>query len=87
MKDEKGSPQKGSDHMKKGLTMEDKDLSDSHSEVPPKSKDDDSDEIPAEIIFYQYVQGSGNISNKDPNNYIFYDSQKQGFNSIADMFK
>mgnify|MGYP000855897910 FL=1 len=51
------------------------------------SANENSDEISAEIIFYQYVQGSGNISNKDPNNYIFYDSQKQGFNSIADMFK
>ena len=45
------------------------------------------DELPGEIVFYQYVQGSGNINTKVPNDYIFYDSQKQGFNSIADMFK
>lgn len=41
----------------------------------------------AEVIFYQYIQSDGNSQLKVPNNYEFYNSEKEGFNSISDMFK
>ncbi|MEY7999868.1 type 4a pilus biogenesis protein PilO [Clostridium sp. Mt-5] len=45
------------------------------------------DELFSEIIFYQYIQGDGSSKVETPDNYVFYDSRKQGFNSISDMFK
>ncbi|MBV4419778.1 hypothetical protein KM800_10670 [Clostridium tyrobutyricum] len=44
-----------------------------------------SNVIGGEIVFYEYIQGNGN--SKYPDNYVFYDSQKEGLNSISDMFK
>ncbi|WP_058952988.1 type 4a pilus biogenesis protein PilO [Clostridium tyrobutyricum] len=41
--------------------------------------------VGGEIVFYEYIQGNGN--SKYPDNYVFYDSEKEGLNSIADMFK
>lgn len=38
-----------------------------------------------EIVFYEYIQGNG--IGKYPDNYVFYDSEKEGFSSISDMFK
>ncbi|WP_411682448.1 hypothetical protein [Clostridium thailandense] len=44
-------------------------------------------QLSAEIIFYQYIQDDKGSQENIPNNYEFYDSQKEGFSSIADMFK
>ncbi|MBC2579951.1 hypothetical protein [Clostridium sp. DJ247] len=57
--------------------------------VPSKQTSDQipTNQLSAEIIFYQYIQGDGNNQIKVPDNYEFYDSQKEGFNSISDMFK
>ncbi|MFL0195450.1 hypothetical protein ACJDU8_07710 [Clostridium sp. WILCCON 0269] len=46
-----------------------------------------SDELFSEIIFYEYIQDEGNSQINVPGDYVFYDSQKEGFNSISDMFK
>ncbi|AGY76856.1 type 4a pilus biogenesis protein PilO [Clostridium autoethanogenum] len=69
------------------LKSSDKEVSTDNSNKPVDNAKKNGDELPGEIIFYQYVQGSGNSNTKVPNSYIFYNSQKQGFNSIADMFK
>lgn len=45
------------------------------------------DQISAEIIFYQYIEKTDNSKGVISKDYDFYDSKKEGFNSIADMFK
>lgn len=69
------------------LKSSDEEVSTDNSNKSVDNVKKNGDELPGEIIFYQYVQGSGSSNTKVPNNYVFYDSQKQGFNSIADMFK
>lgn len=43
--------------------------------------------ISVEIIFYQYIEKSEENESIILKNYEFYDSKKEGFDSIADMFK
>lgn len=43
--------------------------------------------ISAEIVFYQYIEKNENNESIMSKNYEFYDSKKEGFDSIADMFK
>ncbi|BAH06067.1 hypothetical protein [Clostridium kluyveri] len=46
-----------------------------------------SQELLSEIVFYEYIQDSGNGGGNLQENYGFYDSEREGFNSISDMFK
>ncbi|WP_416175895.1 hypothetical protein [Clostridium sp.] len=57
--------------------FEDSDLEDSYFE--------DSDLLGAEITFNEYIKGD--YKTVYPKNYVFYDSEKEGFGSISDMFK
>ena len=45
-----------------------------------------SEQIEAEIVFNQYLQGSGKLYNKDKTYSTFY-SETEDFKTIADMFK
>ncbi|APM38493.1 hypothetical protein [Clostridium kluyveri] len=46
-----------------------------------------SQKLLSEIVFYEYIQDSGNGEGNSQENYGFYDSEREGFNSISDMFK
>lgn len=46
-----------------------------------------SQKLLSEIVFYEYIQDSGNGERNSQENYGFYDSEREGFNSISDMFK
>jgi type IV pilus assembly protein PilO len=46
---------------------------------------EDSDLLGAEIIFNEYIKGD--YKTIYPKNYVFYNSEKEGFGSISDMFK
>jgi type IV pilus assembly protein PilO len=44
-------------------------------------------QLAAQIVFYQYIENNENNTMNVSNNYEFYDSKEEGFNSISDMFK
>ena len=46
-----------------------------------------SNQISAKIIFYEYIQDKKDGKDDSAGDYAFYDSEKEGFNSISDMFK
>lgn len=62
---------------------------DKDNSIIPNLKDNNyfPNYISAEIVFYQYIEKNEKNESVMPNNYEFYDSKKEGFDSIADMFK
>lgn len=43
--------------------------------------------LSADIVFCQYIQKNKKYNTKEDYNYEFYDSKKEGFKNISDMFK
>lgn len=74
-----------------GLVKEDNktDNLNENKDIIPNIEDNSSfpNQISAEIVFYQYIEKTKENQAIMDKNYKFYDSKKEGFKNISDMFK